>query len=474
MSTQRVLLIEFNELCPSLMDRFIAENRLPNFKRLRDQSDTFITLPDVMTSELLEPWIQWYSLHSGLHYDQHQVFHLTDGPRAGHDDLFSTLLAAGETVGCGGSMNVKGFASPGSFYFSDPWCDGERAYPDELNIYQSFISRMVREYSNPDQSNDAASALQFGSFLLRRGLSAASVTSIVSQLASEKLSDPALSWRRAAILDRLNLDVFSHYYRRHRPGFATFFSNSTAHLQHAYWRFMDPAPFSVKPSPEDEKRYGGAIAFGYEKMDGLLKELLALAGPDCLVVFATALGQQPYLRKEAIGGQHFYRPRKIKAVLDMVGVPYAEVTPTMTHQFMLRPESTEAAAQAVTRLADFTIEGKPLFDVRDHGAEGLYFGCGISVALPDGVQILDRRSNATIDFDTHFYHMDGTKGGCHHPEGMLWFRTGAGRRHAAKVSILDVYPTVLEALSHGDKIGADRRGRSLLPLFGGAEIRAAA
>ncbi len=37
---QRLILLEFNKLCPHLVDRFIDDGALPNFKRLRDASET--------------------------------------------------------------------------------------------------------------------------------------------------------------------------------------------------------------------------------------------------------------------------------------------------------------------------------------------------------------------------------------------------------------------------------------------------
>ena len=42
-SNQRVILLEFNELSPTLMERFIDMGQLPNFKRLRDESQVLIT-----------------------------------------------------------------------------------------------------------------------------------------------------------------------------------------------------------------------------------------------------------------------------------------------------------------------------------------------------------------------------------------------------------------------------------------------
>ena len=38
-----VILLELNELVPQLLDRFIAEGRLPNFERLRKESLVFTT-----------------------------------------------------------------------------------------------------------------------------------------------------------------------------------------------------------------------------------------------------------------------------------------------------------------------------------------------------------------------------------------------------------------------------------------------
>jgi hypothetical protein len=62
----RVILIEFNELTPRLLDAWMASGDLPNFKRFYDRSQVFITEADDFDPVNLEPWIQWYSIHTGL------------------------------------------------------------------------------------------------------------------------------------------------------------------------------------------------------------------------------------------------------------------------------------------------------------------------------------------------------------------------------------------------------------------------
>src|SRR5438045_4964705 len=87
--------------------------------------------------------------------------------------------------------------------------------------------------------------LLFVTFFLRHGLAADTIRAILAQLGSERLSRADVKWRRVALADRLQFDLFRHYYRRMRPDFATFFINSTPHLQHADWRHMYPgaSPF---------------------------------------------------------------------------------------------------------------------------------------------------------------------------------------------------------------------------------------
>ena len=69
----RVLLLEFNELVPHLLDRFIEQGELPNFQRFYRESAVFTTMSDETEAPNLEPWIQWYSLHTGLPFREHKI-----------------------------------------------------------------------------------------------------------------------------------------------------------------------------------------------------------------------------------------------------------------------------------------------------------------------------------------------------------------------------------------------------------------
>jgi hypothetical protein len=462
--------MEFNELCPTLLDRWIGDGRLPNFAALRDQSEVFLTQADVTDPVLLEPWIQWYSAHTGLAYDQHRVFRLTDGPTAGFPDIYTTLIGAGLRVGSFSSMNVAPFAAEGSFFVSDPWTELNHATPAELNIYTGIVARQVREYSNASAATGIASTARFTAFLLRHGLSPATVMAALGQIASEKLSEPRLAWRRATILDRIQFDVFRSLYRSLLPDFATFFINSTAHFQHSYWRHLDPDAFSVKPDAAEMALYRDAVLFGYQAMDRLVGRFQRLAEQnDARLIFMTALSQQPFLRYEEIGGQRFHRLHNVERFLGSLDLAPASIQPTMTHQYMVHFDSVAERDEAAIRLKALRLDGREIFGVGGYAGSDvpkLYFGCQIATETSLDATVVDDRSNRTSRFGELFYRMDAIKSGRHHPDGALWIQheDKRGRVHETPVSILDFFPTLLDLYGLPDDAGAaGRRGKNLLP-----------
>ncbi len=463
----RLIALELNELCPHLLAQWMADGSLPNFKRLHDESDVFVTQADVTEPALLEPWIQWYSVHTGLPYDTHRVFHLTEGKRGGHADVYRRLLAAGRRVASFASMNVAPFASDGSVFVGDPWSEEGDASPPELNLYNRFVSHNVREYSNASDRMGAGEYARFLAFMAGHGLSAATVGGIVRQLGAEKVSRRELSWRRVAILDALQFDVFRSYWRRLRPDFASFFANSVAHLQHSYWRHMDPAPFTVRPDAEEMAAYGDAIRTGYMAMDRLVGRFLALAQAEgARLMFLSALSQQPFLGHEELGGQHFHRLHDVDAFLARVDISADDVSPTMTHQYLARFPDLASAKGARTRLERLRLaDGKPVFGFPEVETEpgSLYFGCQVSTRTPPETPVID--GNAAIPFGELFYRIDAIKSGRHHPDGCLWVQTGRHRTHEHRPSILDVLPTQLEML--GIPAPEDLPGQSLAPILAG-------
>ncbi len=442
MSNERVILLEFNELTPALVERFIRAGKLPNFDRFYRDSRVYITDAEE-TQDKLNPWIQWVTVHSGLSFAEHGVFHLGDGHKLKRKCIWDLLSDAGLPVWVCGSMNPRFDQPLKGFLLPDPWTTTVAPYPDELLPYFRFVQRNVQEHTNDHVPLSRAEQATFVAFMVKHGLSMGTVGSIGRQLIRERVAGKR--WKRAVLLDQLQWDVFRHYYRKLRPAFATFFLNSTAHLQHKYWRHMEPEHFKIMPTPAELAAYEDAILFGYQQMDRLLGEFIALAGRDTTLVVCTALSQQPCLIYEDQGGKTFYRPHDFTHVLKLAGVGAScRVAPVMSEQFQVLFDNQNDAQEAESQLRALQVDDTPAMLVSRDGA-AVFTGCKIYRPLARD-SVLRAGSGSTAPFFEIFYQGDGVKSGMHHPDGFLWIRT-PGREHrvnSKKVPLRSVAPTVLE------------------------------
>jgi len=120
MRLMKLIMAEFNELSPVLMDKFIAAGKLPNFERLRGESEVFLT--DAQEEqENLEPWIQWITIHSGLSYTEHGIKNLGDGHLLTQKNLWDVLSDEGKSVWVCGSMNINYSEPINGWVVPDPW-----------------------------------------------------------------------------------------------------------------------------------------------------------------------------------------------------------------------------------------------------------------------------------------------------------------------------------------------------------------
>jgi hypothetical protein len=441
-SAPTVCLVEFNELCPALMARWTASGQLPNFRRLRDESRVYTTRTDEQPPDL-EPWIQWVNVHSGLPLERHHIHYLGDGGRLEVPNVWDILSAAGYRVWVCGSMNAHYRPGLSGAFLPDPWATGVEPFPAALTPYFTLVRQFVMEHTRDRTPVGAAALARFVKFMATLGTSPRTVAAVARQLLTERVRGQR--WKRAALLDQIQFEVFRAYYRRLRPHFSTFFSNSTAHYQHMYWRNMDPERFEIRPSAAEQAEYGDAILFGYQAMDRLLGRILDLVGPRATVLFCTALSQQPCLQYEASGGKRFYRPKDPGALFRLAGVRPDTATPVMSEEMHLAFAGREEAEAAATRLRALRAGGRPLM-AADVSEGTVLTGCRIFEALPEDTMVDFGEGAPARRFFDLFYQVEAMKSGMHHRDGMLWIRSPEGRPriHEGTVSLQAIAPTILE------------------------------
>lgn len=439
-----VVALEFNELSPRLMMKFIEAGHLPNFARLRSDSQCYITDAEE-TSPHLEPWIQWVSAHSGLSYAEHGVFNLGDANKVNSDSIWDVASRHDRSVWICGSMNAAYKAGVKGRILPDPWSVSVRPNDPELEPYFSFVKSQVLEHTRAEPKYHVTQVFRFARFMLGHGLRVSTVFATLKQIVYERFKN--LRWKRPAILDRFQFDVFRFIYLREAPCLSTFFLNTTAYYQHRYWRNLEPELFDVKPEESEQAVYAKSILFGYQSMDRIVGEVLDMVGDDGIVVFATALSQQPCLKYEASGGKTFYKPDCYARVFRALGIDPSSCSaePIMSEEFQVRFSTELEAATSMEKFAAATVDGKQAFICKRNG-NSLVVGCAIHSRIsPDAIF---RTAHGSSRFFELFYAADTTKSGMHHPHGMLWMRLPGqrGRTHEQRVPLLDVAPTLLGLL----------------------------
>jgi hypothetical protein len=431
----RLFLLEFNELCPSLLERFMAEGKLPNFRRLYETSTIYTTDADEDPPHL-EPWIQWVTIHSGMSFAEHGAFHLGDGRKLKEKCLAEVLSDAGIRVGVFGSMNTN-YTTLNGYYVPDPWDAGAVPQPHWLEPFYRTVAQQV-QVSSSGGGLSKRDLLEFGAFMARHGLSAGAVKSIVLQLLHEKYHN-GVSWRRASVLEQLQYDLFRYLDRQFRPQFATFFCNSTAHYQHYYWRNMHPDIFEMPPDAGDHPSLRTAIEYGYVQMDRLVGKFMRDFA-DAMLILCTALSQKPWTETTKCT----FRPRDFGKLLEFAGLHRDEVQikPVMAEQFHAVFPNEDRAALAAQKLAALQLNGDPLMTVEQNG-RNIFTGCAINDALAMQRDVTGPGAQS-LPFRDLFHMVHSMRSGRHHPDGLFWVRTGRNRIEPDKATLTDVAPTILK------------------------------
>lgn len=471
-----VLVLEFNELTPRLMHKWMEAGLLPGFRRLHDEATCYITDAEE-TGDRLEPWVQWVTAHTGLSSEQHGILDLDDGHKLRQPRIWDTASEVGRRVWICGSMNAgKHGDHLNGAIVPDPWASRLAPEPkEEFDDFFKLISSYVKEYASDRVGLEARDYLRFGRFMLTHGLSRKTVHKTISQLASER--GGRYKWKRAMILDRLFWDLFRSEWRKRRPHLATLFLNSTAHLQHYHWRNMEPDSFQIRPEAGEQDEYGNAILDGYRAMDEIVCEAFDLIeGTDTSLVLLTALSQQPLTRYEGEGGKQVFKPRDAIDLYRFAGgrdtVRYA---PVMAEEYHLYFDDASAAERGRSALAALRLEtGEPLMRVRRDGSE-LFVACAIISRPPGAMRIQGPAGQPGRSFDETFHPVGELKSGGHHPDGMFWIRDAAsagGGARAGRVSLRQVAPTLADLAGVPSDVLANRY--DLAPLSRGAAKQPAA
>ena len=114
-----VLFLQLNEINFDLASRYRDKLKLEGFKKVF--SLDYIETNSEENYDLLEPWIQWPSIHTGLSAKEHKIFRLGDVIFSDKENIFKFAENLNYKVGVISAMNLKNDLKKASFFIPDPW-----------------------------------------------------------------------------------------------------------------------------------------------------------------------------------------------------------------------------------------------------------------------------------------------------------------------------------------------------------------
>ena len=402
----KTIFLGLNELNFDYIKYYIDQGLLPNFKKLFE-----IQIPVETTSEneykLLEPWIQWVTIHSGKKFKDHKVFRL--GDIVNHSNLsqiFEELEEKGLSVGAVSPFNADNRLKNPAYFVPDPWT---RTSPSG-----NWLVKALYQAVHQSVNDNASSKLNLKS-LISLGLGLLLYVPVSRWFHYLKTVFKAKRpGSKALILDSLLADVHLTLWKKNKPDFSHLFLNSGAHIQHHYL-------FNSKAYKGDLKNPEWYCEGDIDPLIEILSEydyqigkILKLSDVKLLIV--TGLHQQPH---EHI--TFYWRLKEHEKFAEMIGIEnFSAILPRMSRDFLVKFNNEKDALKAESLLNSFyaTKDEIKVFEVDNRGTS-LF----VELVYPNDINEVDsiysKESNLKLEKFKSYLAFVAIKNGEHNGIGYL-------------------------------------------------------
>ena len=344
----KLLLIGLNEINFDFLEKYIRKYNLKYLKAICDLNR--YKTESESKYDLLEPWIQWASAHTGKKYEEHKIFRLGDIKKYSGNQIFETIEKMGYSVGAVSPMNADLRMSKPDFFIPDPWTQSDSD--------NSFWSRKIHDVLMQTVNDNAQGRITLKSKIILV-LAIFKFAQTKNYLEYFLLAFEALKgkkWNKALFLDLFLCDIFINLTLKNKTNFSTLFLNSFAHIQHHY--FFDSEFYegsSKNPQgyilPNCDPMKDAALFFN-KRVKNIFDSFI-----DYDFLFATGLSQIPYS-----GEKYYYRLKDHSRFLETLGVTFERVNTRMTRDFEIIFNSNFDRDDALNAIKQIEINNIILFN----------------------------------------------------------------------------------------------------------------
>ncbi len=325
----KLLVLEINEVNFDYLEYYADKGMLPTIQSLLQKHGYSKTISETRQG-VLNPWVQWITAHTGMDYDKHGIRRLGDMEKKSYEQIWERVEKLGYSVGAFVAFNAKNNLKDPRFFLADPWSRTQRVLSRSGQWADDALKQITHDYANGRIA--ATSVLKLAGSVVRN-----LKLKHYKRLLSYTKGYLNKKWYRALVCDLLMFDIFSRAYKRSQPDFATVFINAAAHVQHHYMFSSEVYDGPLK-NPEWYYKGEDPLAEVYQLYDHLLGEVLETIDDDTRVIVMTGLSQEAHDRLSI-----YYRLKDHADFLDQLKVPYSDIQPLMTEDFILRFNTPEEA-----------------------------------------------------------------------------------------------------------------------------------
>ena len=399
---KKTILLGLNELNFEYIKFYSEKGLLPNFKTIFHNYKVVETQSED-EYKLLEPWIQWATIHTGKTFAEHQIFRLGDIVNFKEEQLFETIESHGFSVGAVSPFNAKNELKNPAFFVPDPWTITKVSGNWFVQALYKAIHQSVNDNASGKLSISTLATLAIG------------VLRVVPLKRYPEYLKYFLNRKRpgtkAVILDGLLADTFMFLFKKHKPDFSNLFLNSGAHIQHHYL-------FNSKAYEGEFSNPDWYCEKGYDPLIVILKQYDRIIGDliksDINLLMATGLHQQPHNNLT-----FYWRINKHEEFTQKLGLDGVDqVLPRMSRDFLIEFNSEENASKGEQILNSFVMDKDQLkvFKVDNRG-KSLFIVLIYSSEITEGDSISSTTTNLIIKNFKNLISFVAIKNGEHNGVG---------------------------------------------------------